>query len=265
MLKLVALLIMAMMMLMTLLYLMQRSIVFPAPAGNIPADLPAGLEHVPLPQGHALLALPHSGAAPFPLLVFAHGNAELAQWSVDEFEVARRRGLAVLLLEYPGYAGTAGSVSSSSIIQAALEALDQVSDRPDIDHKRIVAYGRSIGSGAACAIARDRAIAALVLESPFYTLKSLVAEKGFPAFLLRDSFDNAAVVASMDIPLLLYHGSRDQIIPIEHSERLRQRASQASLITANCGHNDCPRPWPQVFEFLASHGLIEPGNPQRGL
>ena len=105
------------------LYAAQRQIIFPAPAGPIPQGLGAGIEHIPLEEGHALLALPTRRTGPAPLLVFTHGNAELAHWSIDSFRYFRDRGVAVLLVEYPGYAGTRGSPSSDSIGQAALTAL----------------------------------------------------------------------------------------------------------------------------------------------
>lgn len=239
-----------------LLYLMQRSIIFPAPAGELLDALPAGVEHVPLGEGHAFLVKPDRSMTPAPLVVFAHGNAELAQWSLGAFDALLARGFAILLLEYPGYAGTKGSPSAMSIEAAALEALDAVTGRAEIDETRVIAYGRSIGSGAACAIARHRSVAALILESPFYSLKDLVAEKGFPSFLLRDEFDNAAAVAASDAPVFLYHGVNDQLIPITHSERLQAQSEKAVLVRERCGHNDCPRPWPELFVFLERLGLL---------
>ncbi len=229
----------------------QRSLIFPVPDGQAPSSLPERVELIDLDIGRAYLALPLNQSAPAaPLLVFAHGNAELAHWSIESFNYFRELGIAVLLLEYPGYAGTAGKPSEESIVRSGLLAMDEVTARDDIDDQQIVMYGRSIGGGVAAQLATQREVAALVLESSFTSLNDIVRESGFPTFLLRDEFDNADAVARLDIPILLYHGSRDRIIPIAHSEKLAELANDATLLKANCGHNDCPRPWLQIAMLM---------------
>lgn len=239
------------------LYLGQRKLIFPAPYAALPAQLGDGVEVIALPVGMALLALPSTPTAPAPLLVFSHGNAEVAHWNLDSFQYFRERGIAVLLLEYPGYAGAPGRPSAESIVEAALMAVDRVIAREDIDERRVVAYGRSIGSGAAGRIAAERDVIGVVFESPFTSLSALVAEKGYPSFLLRDEFDNASVLSELEVPVFLYHGTRDSIIPVAHSEKLAAIAPNATLLTADCGHNDCPRPWQALGEFFESIGMFE--------
>ena len=237
-------------------YAGQRHLIFPAPSGVIPEDPGDGVEHIPLEKGHAFLALPFEPSGRAPLMVFTHGNAELALWSIDEFRIYRQMGMAVLHVEYPGYGGAPGSPSSASIGDSVIQAVDRALQRSDIDSDRVVAYGRSVGTGPSCDLATRRPVAALVLEAPFESLKKMAGEMGFPAFLLKDRFDNAAAVASLDIPMLLYHGRRDSIIPHGHSERLQKLATNAELISADCGHNDCPRPWGHVLSFLEAEGIL---------
>lgn len=243
---------------MAALYLGQRKLIFPAPYGAaLPAKLGDGVEVIELPVGMALLALPTIPAVPAPLLVFAHGNAEVAHWNLESFQYFRERGIAVLLLEYPGYGGSPGQPSAESIVESGLMALDRVAARDDIDSARVVAYGRSVGSGAAVRIAAERDVIGIVLESPFTSLKAIVAEHGYPAFLLRDRFDNDSALSKLEVPLFLYHGTRDSIIPVAHSEKLAALSKNATLLTADCGHNDCPRPWPAVVHFFESIGMLE--------
>ena len=186
----------------------------------------------------------------FPLLVFTHGNAELAHWSLDSFRYFRQRGVAVLLVEYPGYGGTPGSPSSDSIGKAVLTAVDRVTERRDIDPSCVIAYGRSIGTGAASLLASRRPVSALVLESAFVSLRQLAEALGYPGFLLRDRFDNAAIMASLDIPVLLYHGRRDSIIPHDHSERLQALAPHASLVSAIADTTIVPAPGRRCMRSL---------------
>ena len=235
---------------------MQRQLLYPAPNASIPSDAGVGVDHTPLDLGHALLARPFADVGPAPLIVFAHGNAELAHWSLPSFETFRELGFAVLLLEYPGYGGAPGKPGSTSMAASALQAVDRAISSGGIDADRIVPYGRSIGSGVASILARERKVAAVILESPFTSLHALVAEKGFPAFLLRDRFDNDTIVSSLEAPVFIYHGTRDTIIPLAHGERLSKLAANATLVTAECGHNDCPRPWSELLEFLRRHDVI---------
>ncbi|MEM9387678.1 MAG: alpha/beta hydrolase [Pseudomonadota bacterium] len=234
---------------------MQRHVLFPAPQWGGPTLLGLGVEEIAVDIGGAFLALPERGPLPAPLIVYAHGNAELAIWSLERLAAYRALGFAVLLLEYPGYGGTAGSPSSASIEASALQAFDAVITRQDISEGRVIAYGRSIGTGIASVLARERRVAALVLEAPFLSLRRLVSSKGFPGFLLLDRFDNAAIVSTLGIPVLIYHGTEDAVIPHAHGQRLADMARHGHLISPRCGHNDCPSPVTQVMAFLSRNGL----------
>lgn len=234
-----------------LLYAGQRKLLYPAPSVDLPKHLPANVEKIDLTTGYGLLLKPRTiTAAPAPLLIHAHGNGELAVWSIDRFDMLLAQGFAILLVEYPGYGGAAGSPSYSSIKRTILSAYDEMVARPDIDPEFVIAYGRSLGGGAASILAAERKLTALGLESPFSSLPSLVGEKGLPAFLLRDRFDNEAIVRGLNIPIFLYHGTQDTLIPIAHSESLATAGKNVTFVRANCGHNDCPRPWPELIGFL---------------
>ncbi len=143
-----------------------------------------------------------------------------------------------------------------SIERSALAAYDLITQRSNIDSTRVIAYGRSIGGGAATLIAKQRPVAALGLESSFTRLSSLVAENGYPSFLLRDRFDNETVVRNLNVPVFLYHGSEDDLIPISHSEKLGQVANNHAFFQAPCGHNDCPPGWRMLLEFLRNQDVL---------
>ncbi|HME72804.1 MAG TPA: alpha/beta hydrolase [Myxococcota bacterium] len=197
-----------------------------------------------------------SSAGPAPLLVFAHGNGELIDSWADAFDEPRRWGLGVLLIEYPGYGRSSGSPSEASITEAMTGAYDLATTLPGIDPTRIVAYGRSLGGGAACALARHRRVAALVLESTFTSVRSFLHRYGPLGFLVPDPFDNLSVVRSYPGPLLIVHGTRDELIPPAHAEQLHGAAPRSELVLEPCGHNDCPRPWAVLREFLAKAGVL---------
>ncbi len=240
-----------------LLYVFQRSLLFPVPGGKLPDTLPPHVSKIELTEGHALFlrASPGTGEEK-PLVFFTHGNAELAHWSIQPMSFFNNLGAHVVLLEYPGYGGASGKPARDSIRRASLEAYDVVTAMPGVDASRVVAYGRSIGGGPAVELARDRQVAALVLESTFSSLSKLVYEKWMPAFLLRDRYDNLGILAELEIPVFLYHGNQDVIIPAEHSRRLQAAAYDATFVEANCGHNNCPRPWQELRQFFSQKGIL---------
>jgi fermentation-respiration switch protein FrsA (DUF1100 family) len=245
----------------SLLFLTQRSLLFPAPlVAGAPAR-PVDAEQVWLATAagsvEAWFLSPTTPAAgPNSLIVYTHGNGELIDFWPAAFEEPRRWGVGVLLVEYPGYGRSAGHPSETTITQAVLAAYDWARARPGIHPGRIVAYGRSVGGGAACQLAARRPVAALVLESAFTSVRAFARGFGAPPFLVRDPFDNLAVVREYGGPLLLLHGSRDDIIAPGHSQLLAAAARHAELHLLPCGHNDCPRQWPLIHAFLARHGLL---------
>src|SRR6202008_4301022 len=129
-----------------------------------------------------------------------------------------------LLLEYPGYGRSTGVTTQQSITAASLAAYDWATQQSGIDPKRIIAYGRSLGGGAACALATQRAVAALILESTFTSVRPFAWRFRAPGFLVRDPFDNLAVVRAFKKPLLVLHGTRDEVIPVEHGRELAAAA-----------------------------------------
>jgi len=256
------------------LYVLQRKVLFPAPVGPAEPRVPRGAEVIwldhasghteawllparvssspspsPSPSGEPPSEQPAARA--WPLLLFAHGNAErIDDWGPAFIELSEW-GLHVLLVEYPGYGRSTGTPSESALRDALLAAYDWAAADPRVDPDRIVAHGRSLGGGAVCLLAHQRAVRALVLESTFTSVRDLARERGWPASWVRDPFDNVSVLEAYPGPVLVLHGARDALIPSAHARRLAQLTSRAVLhVYPGCGHNDCPLPWDPLRSFL---------------
>jgi hypothetical protein len=249
-----------------LLWRMQRAVLFPAPAvrGPEPDLRGRGAEGVWLEVAGAraeawLLPGLGAGARARPLLVFAHGNGELIDDWLDAFETPRGWGASALLVEYPGYGRSTGIPSEASVGAVMIAAYDWALTRPGVDPARVIGWGRSLGGGAVCALARERALAALVLESTFTSVRSMTQRLGLPSFLVRDPFDNLTALDAFAGPVLIVHGERDEMIPVAHAHALHA-ASQGSRLwlEPECGHNDCPRPWHALRTFLIEKELLTP-------
>ena len=251
-----------------LLFARQRAILFPAPplagAPARPSDAQVIRLDTPAGQVEAWYLPPlGSPAAPAPLLLFAHGNGELIDYWPADFRVPRQWGMAVLLVEYPGYGRSEGRPTRGSVTAAVLAAYDWAAGQPGIDGRRVVGYGRSLGGGAVAELAEARPIAALILESTFSSVHAFARRFGAPAFLVRDRFDNVKAVRRLAMPLLILHGAADQIIPVSHARALHVARPASELVLLPCAHNDCPRPWPVIARFLRRHALL-PGMASTG-
>ena len=245
------------------LFMMQRSMLFPAPQ-QVPHGPPGGVEEVRVThedgEAYALFLLPIGapGPAPAPLLMFMHGNGELADYWTEEFETARRWGVGVLLVEYPGYGRARGAPSEKSITESALALYDWAARDPRIDPDKIVAYGRSLGGGAAVRLAVNRPVAGMILESTFTRVADFAARFMAPALLIRDPFNSRESLAKYRGPLLVLHGRNDTIVPFAHGKELAGLVPGAQFVDLNCGHNDCPRDWRSISDFLRSTDVLQP-------
>lgn len=194
-----------------------------------------------------------------PVLLFAHGNAELIEHWPEFFLPLTRSGIGVYLVEYPGYGRSQGLPSQKTILETFMAAYDHIIDRPDVDSDGVVFFGRSIGGGAVCALSEKRKPAAIILMSTFTSVSRMAGKFGVPGIFIRDPFDNLRTMESFDGPLLVIHGKHDEIIPYSHGINLSGAAPHGQLITYECGHNDCPPDrdvfYEDIITFLKKSGV----------
>jgi len=202
-----------------------------------------------------------------------HGNAQnlTSHWrSVDWLP---DRGFNLFVFDYRGYGASAGVPSPQGVFENSRSALDYVRSRADLDPRRLLVLGPSLGGANAIAVvgSDDReGVRAVVIESAFASYSSIANDK-LPStgLLADDAFSPDRFVAGIaPIPLLLIHGADDQVIPLAHSERLFQLAGDPKRLILVPGgrHADAFSPRfgleykDLVANFfdsaLAAHGLL---------
>ncbi len=260
---------------MALFFLMQRRLLFPGAYMSLGSDGPIesveGIEKLWFPtsggrvEAWYLPVQSDSGTTPYPAVIFTHGNAELIDDWPATMSGLSRMGMGVLLMEYPGYGRSEGTPSQARVMEAMTAGYDWLVSRADIDAARIVAMGRSLGAGPAVALAAERSVRALILQSAFSSVGAMAwGAYRLPPFLALDPFDNRRGLASFSGPVLIFHGRRDDVVPYRHAVVLAETADNAELISLDCQHNDCPPSWEDfwtdVGEFLRRAGVLsEPG------
>lgn len=182
------------------------------------------------------------------LVISYHGNADLAVWQVPwARELADRAGVGVLLAEYRGYGGIPGRPTYAAAASDALGALAYA--RAVLRATRVILFGHSLGSAVASdvAAASDSAPpAALVLQAPFTSAREMAARMLVPPFpwlwsrISRVHYDTRGIVAKLDTPVWVAHGSRDVVIPVRMGRQVYDAARRRGelLIIDGAGHND---------------------------
>jgi fermentation-respiration switch protein FrsA (DUF1100 family) len=190
------------------------------------------------------------------LLLF-HGNAENIGDSLDLALLARLAGYNLMLVDYRGYGESAGQPSESGLYRDGRAALAYLRSRQDVDAGRIVVWGRSIGSAVAVEVAADgpeagRARAAdaalpagVILESPFTSVPELLRDGGHSVLLALSRFgtyrfDSASRIGRVAAPVLVIHGTADEIAPFGLGRRLFDLVPGRKEFVAieGGGHND---------------------------
>ena len=192
-----------------------------------------------------------------PLVLYFGGNAEEVSWMIEEAR-AQAPQASWLLVDYRGYGQSGGAPSEKALVSDALLIYDEAARLPGVDPKRIYAFGRSLGSGVAVALAARRPLAGLILATPYDSLAA-VAKRYYwylPVdWMLKHRFDSAARAPQMRTPLLCLIAERDEVIPAAHAERLCEAwgGAKRKVVLTGAGHNTSdahPMFWPSINSFL---------------
>ena len=249
------------------LYLFQERLIFlrqplADSVGEAVRRLPATTEvNVTANDGtrlHGWLRHAAGETAPRGLVIYFGGNAEEVSGQVHDAQALAPWSLAAL--NYRGYGRSEGNPTEATLTADALSIFDELAARKDVDPERIVVFGRSLGSGVAVHLAAHRTVRAVVLVSPFDSLRS-IARKQYPfipvSLLLKHPFDSLALAPGIRVPLLVLAGENDRLIPARFSQRLHDAWGGPTRwrLIGQADHNDIharSEYWPEIRDFLDS-------------
>jgi hypothetical protein len=251
--------------LLALLWLTQRRMMY-FPSGDVPPPAQVGLsnaETVTFATDDGLTLngwfVPAAGASTGTVIVF-NGNAGNRAYRSDLAARLAAQGLAVLLFDYRGYGENLGSPTEEGLALDARAARRYVLSRADVDARRLVYFGESLGSAVAVRLAVEHPPHAVILRSPFMSFVEL-GRLHYPilpvGWILRDRYPSIDRIAKIGCPLLVIAGSADSLVPAAQSRRLFEAALEPKRleIIEGADHNDevltaGPRVVGAVREFL---------------
>ena len=204
-----------------------------------------------------------------------HGNAGSIAGRVDYLLMFHRLGYSTLIIDYRGYGQSTGKPSEAGTYRDAEAAWHWLTATRGIKAADIVLFGESLGGAVASWLAArvppvtEPAVPqpggtprALILASTFTSVNDLGAEvyPFLPVRLIsRIGYDNRANLQAVQVPVLIAHSPRDELIPYAHGRRLFDAARQPKqFLELAGGHNDgfifMRESWVQALrDFLDQH------------
>ncbi len=172
-----------------------------------------------------------------------HGNAANVSNHLPLVAWLPAAGFNVLMLDYRGFGRSGGRPTLDGVVDDAAAALAYLRTRPGVDGTRLVVLGQSLGGATALRLlARDSSgVRLAVVEATFASYRGIARDAAMQSVVLaplvpvatpalpaaRD--DPVAALASLRVPLLLVHGTADEVIPFRHGEQLAAAAPPGTV------------------------------------
>ncbi len=165
-------------------------------------------------------------------IVFSHGNAGsighhlgFVMWLVEA-------GYDVFMYDYRGFGKSGGALDRQGMVEDVKAAFAYVSKRPGVDTGKIVSYGHSLGgakSVAAIAESGLPGLKAIVIDGTFASYQQMGRLIGgqLGADLISDELSPKDFIGLIkDIPMLVVHGERDEVVPFSQAKELFKLANE---------------------------------------
>lgn len=202
---------------------------------------------------HAWFTAPDGWTPGRGAVLYSHGNgSNLSRLGGRVYRWRESLGRAVLVYDYPGYGKSGGRPSEGGCYAAGEAALRWLTDDQGVPAGEVVLIGESMGGAVAVELATRSTARLLVLEGAFTSFPDM-AQVRFPVYpcryVVRNRMDNEAKIGHARCPVLVAHGTADDVVPFRQGERLFAAAQAPKLFVRLDGHGHPP---PNDREFFAT-------------
>lgn len=178
------------------------------------------------------------------LVLYFHGNSRSIKGWAKYARDFYRFDYDVVLVDYRGFGKSTGKRSEADMLSDMQFVYDRLKEKYGEDH--LIVYGRSLGSGFAAKLAADNKPRYLILDAPYLNFIKVI-ERFLPIlpvrWVLRFHLRTDKWLRAVRCHTYLIHGTKDRLIPLEHSEALQRiNPDRITLIRIEGGgHNNLPR------------------------
>ncbi len=174
------------------------------------------------------------------VVFFLHGNSGNLQTWLTSVDFYRRVNYDLFIIDYRGYGKSSGQIESEAQLHDDMRvAWNKVA--PLYAGKKLVVYGRSLGTGLAAKLSSDVQPDLTVLVSPYESLKAMgdAHYPWLPGLVNRYTMRTDEWLPAIKGPVMIEHGDVDTLIGLSHGERLKKiRAGTELVVVPGAGHND---------------------------
>jgi fermentation-respiration switch protein FrsA (DUF1100 family) len=175
-------------------------------------------------------------------VLYAHGNAGNVGDRIPVIALLAQAGLDVLAFDYRGYGASTGRPDEHGTYRDARAALAALLARPEVDPKKVVYLGKSLGGAVVLELAQHHRPAGLVLMSTFTSFRDAAAAvvPVLPRLLVPDAYPSIDRIRRSDVPVSIMHGEDDRLLPVRMAHELHAAARGPKTLATfpGAGHND---------------------------
>ena len=163
-----------------------------------------------------------------PAVSYFGGRSEEVSWVVRDAGKLFP-GMAVLAVNYRGYGESHGVPAEIHMIEDGCMLFDWMADSVHVDARRIAVVGRSLGSGVAVQVAKERPAHSVVLITPYDSILA-IAKRKFRVmpieYMLRHRFESIKYAPSLKVPTFVLRAASDDVVPHSHTDQLVAKLAQ---------------------------------------
>ncbi len=160
--------------------------------------------------------------SPHGVVLYFHGNRNNISHYVRFVPEFTRTGYEVWMMDYPGFGKSTGEFSEKMIYDWALLLYKLA--RNNFPPDSIILFGKSMGSGIAAQLASIRDTKSLILETPYYSIPSIIRQYA-PVYPLQQmihfKIPTYQFLQKVTAPITIFHGTDDGVIRYGSAKALK--------------------------------------------
>jgi uncharacterized protein len=157
------------------------------------------------------------------VLIWLHGNAENIGFCLAQQRAVAATGINILSVDYRGYGKSEGKPGETGVYQDADAAYEYLTNQRRFRPEDIFVFGHSLGGAVAVDLASRRKCGGLIVQSSFTSARAM-AKQMFPVplveYAMKSRFDSKEKIRHVRAPILIVHGTKDEVVPYAMGRRL---------------------------------------------
>jgi fermentation-respiration switch protein FrsA (DUF1100 family) len=169
-------------------------------------------------------------------VVFSHGNAGSISYHLGFCAWLAEASYNVIIYDYRGFGKSGGTVDRRGMIDDVKAAFNYALKRPDIDTRRLISFGHSLGGAQSITALGEtpvKGLRAIIIDASFASYRAMAGIIGgkLGASLVTDELAPKDFVKKLPpVPLLVVHGEDDEIVPVSQGLQLFKAAAEPKTL-----------------------------------